>query len=118
MIHSSFLAPIITNALLYYAICPVLISVFSSNTKLVIKTNTAIFLLTQVCSNITYQPLVEAIVQIIFLPYQQKELLNLINNYPTDFLQYNSVWTSPSNSILRTLADCILISHIRCTSIL
>lgn len=112
MAHAQFLAPILANSLLYYAICPVLVSTLSSTSKPIITKPTAVFILNQICYTVSYRPLLEAIVQLIFLPFQQKEIIRIIQDFPMNYLRYSLVWTSPSATTFKTLADCTLTLNV------
>eukprot|EP00826_Nyctotherus_ovalis_P003169 TRINITY_DN10640_c0_g1_i3.p1 TRINITY_DN10640_c0_g1~~TRINITY_DN10640_c0_g1_i3.p1 ORF type:complete len:246 (-),score=37.76 TRINITY_DN10640_c0_g1_i3:1098-1835(-) len=112
MAHAQFLAPILANSLLYYAICPVLISALSSTSKSIITKSTAIFILNQICYTVTYRPLLEAVVQLIFLPFQQKEIARIIQEFPMNYLKYSLAWTSPSKSAFNTFAECTFAFNI------
>ena len=117
MNHSSTLAPIIGNALLYYAIYPLLISSICSASNKIMGTNTGLFALTQFCNIITYRPIIEAIALILFLPNQPKEIIELVEKYPTSVPQYSSNWISFENLRPTTLKECnFYLLYIRCAS--
>jgi len=101
-----FIAQILSNAILYYAIYPVLIPSVCSSTCPVIGINTGIYLLTQIYSVITYKPILEAIAQIIFLPNQAKEIIQLIEKYPVSVPQYFFSWAANVDFRASTFAEC------------
>jgi len=105
MSHAPFLALILANSILYYAVCPVLISTLSS-TRPIIERRIAIFALNQIFCTMTYRPLLEAIVQIIFLPFLSKEIIKVIEEFPMNYLQYSSTFISPSEIKFSNLPEC------------
>jgi hypothetical protein len=105
MSHAPFLASILSNSVLYYAVCPVLVSALSS-ARPIINQSIAVFALNQIFCAITYRPLVESIVQIMFLPFQPKEITKVIEEYPMNYLQYSSAFISPSKIKCNDLPKC------------
>jgi hypothetical protein len=115
MSYGMSIVPVLSNAILYYAVCPVLISSVCSSTSPVIGINTGIYLLTQFCSVITYRPILEAIAQIIFLPNQGKEIIYLVEKYPISVPQYFFTWTANEDLRASTFMECkFSIRSFRC----
>ena len=101
-------ATIVANGLLFYAILPLLVSTVCLCSKPIMGITTAIFLLRQVCTCITYKPIIEAIAQIIFLPHHSNKILKLVQECPTKVKNYSFTWVDPKNIHISTLIDCIV----------
>jgi len=107
MNHSPNLAPVISNALLYYAVFPLLVSSVCSSNKPIIGINTGLFLLRQICGAITYKPFIESLCCIIFLPHQPKEMINIVEEFPIAVPQYSFTWITPKSLKPTNLLECI-----------
>ncbi len=103
------LANVVSNALLNYAVYPILISsVCSTKHKPVISVNTALFLLHQTCAAITYAPALEAIASCILLPFQPKQVLQVVEEPPPAVPGYGFNWVPVVRAKYASLNNCIL----------
>jgi hypothetical protein len=112
MNHCPLLAHTIANGLLYYAILPVIVSTTCLASKPTIGINTALFLLRQVYNYINYQPAIQALTQMIFLPFHSNKALTVVQEYPADVRYYSFTWIAPNDQQPFTFTECKVLSKI------
>ncbi|MDR3547502.1 MAG: hypothetical protein P4M11_04385 [Candidatus Pacebacteria bacterium] len=104
------------NALLYYAVLPVIVSSLCSTKKApLISINTALFLIYQTCSTITYKPFLESLVAMIFLPSVRAEWQRLVEESPDYIPLYSRNWVTPASFACSTIQECnprYFVNHI------
>lgn len=100
----------LANGLLYYAIFPLVVSTTCLVSKPIVGINVALFLLRQVYSYVKYRPVVEAVTQMIFLPYQPAKALAFVQEYPADVRYYSFSWIPPSQTQATSLTECKAVS--------
>jgi hypothetical protein len=69
-----------------------------------ITASTALFLINQICSTITYKPIIEATMGMIFLPRVKNEWTVFVDEYPINVPQYSYIWSDATPDF--TLVEC------------
>jgi len=82
---------------------PVVIKALDKKMTL-ITASTAMFLINQICTTITYKPIIEAIMGMIFLPHTKNEWRVFVDEYPINVPQYSYTWTDTTPDF--TLVEC------------
>lgn len=84
---------VVSNALLYFAIYPLLISQFTANKKATYMSDkTALLLLNQIVNNIEYKPLLNAITEALIESELSVESKQAIETLPDDVRTYLKPW--------------------------
>lgn len=68
-------------------------------------------MLYQICCTITYKPIIEAIVGVIFLPSIHKDLSKFVEDFPVNVQQYSFKWHGLNPLGVTTLADYITLNY-------
>jgi len=87
------MSDVFTNALLYYAIFPVVIARLLDITKhSYISINTALLILTQIIHTVSYEPLILAICGALFYRNIPNEWKKCIEDFPENVKNYSKNW--------------------------
>jgi len=87
------LANIISNAILYYAIYPLIMARFMEKEDIAyLKIDIALAMLNQIVNTIKYKPLLEAIVKPLVSSFIPLECLNAIEEFPEYVKGYSRAW--------------------------
>eukprot|EP00826_Nyctotherus_ovalis_P002282 TRINITY_DN10443_c0_g2_i2.p1 TRINITY_DN10443_c0_g2~~TRINITY_DN10443_c0_g2_i2.p1 ORF type:complete len:212 (-),score=49.76 TRINITY_DN10443_c0_g2_i2:1075-1710(-) len=75
---------------------------------MLMNSSTVVFLISQICSIITYKPIIETLVGMIFLPHIKKEWKEFVDEFPINVPRYSYNWLEvPAHSDF-TLSECNL----------